>query len=126
MANTHHTTDQAAERAQLHGSGRRRVRSLDGGGGFIAKFVAMDESKPQDLAALQANLASAVDELRASIKPAVLAGRAKGAVTDKAKELTMNSSGKPKPWVLIAGAAICALALAGLVKRSLKGKAKAK
>ena len=82
----------------------------------------MDEPKPKDLASLQADLAAAVDELRAAVNPAALAARARAATTDKAKQAALDSSGKPKPQVLIAASLVFALLVAGLVVRLTRDK----
>jgi len=86
----------------------------------------MEEAKPQDLAAMQAGLAASIDELRAALSGAALADWAKTAASAKAKEATLDSSGKPKVWVLIAASVALALVVMGLTVRLAGRKGKAK
>jgi len=86
----------------------------------------MDESQAKDLAAKQASLALAVDELRAALSAGAVTDWAKAATASKAKQATLNSSGKPKVWVLITASLVLSLAVMGLAFRLAGGKGKSR
>ncbi|MCL1898545.1 MAG: hypothetical protein FWG16_06960 [Micrococcales bacterium] len=85
----------------------------------------MDEPQPQDLASLQTSLASSIDELRAALKPAAMATRAKAATTGKIKQAALDSSGRPKAKTLVVVSVVISLVVAGLAIR-FSGKARVK
>ena len=86
----------------------------------------MDESQAKDLAAKQASLALAIDELRAALSAGAVTDWAKAAAADKAKQATLDSSGKPKVWVLITVSLVLSITVMGLVMRLTGGKGKSR
>jgi hypothetical protein len=84
----------------------------------------MDKASPDNpvaqLKEQQAALTQTVDQLKERLSPAALAEAGKATLAAAARSAAQDSSGRPKPWVLIAASVAFALVVTGVVVRIAK------
>ncbi|MDR2379703.1 MAG: hypothetical protein LBE08_00755 [Bifidobacteriaceae bacterium] len=81
------------------------------------------ESLTAQLKEQQAAVTYTVDQLKEQLAPAALAEATKDKLTRATKAAWAEPSGRPKRWVLVAGAVVFALVVTGIVVR-LAGRSK--
>jgi hypothetical protein len=86
----------------------------------------MDKSSLETLADglknQQAATARAVDQLKQELSAANLAALGKEKAADAVRAVTLEPSGRPKPWVMIVASVAFALLVTGITLRVVRGK----